>query len=514
MLPWQHIRAINEHSAKQFANVHKQTSDSYSPYDQQAASTLEQILSADSELDCQFITPRYIREIISKLPKGKSPGQDHITADLLKNAPIKVIVQLYYIFKKAIDLAHFPNCWKDATILPIKKPNKCSKLSSSYRPISLLSLLGKILEKIILTIIHKHLADNHIIINEQFGFQQNHSTILQILRITEYATLEINKNRITVASFLDLNKAFDTVWHQGLIMKMHKLNFPLHIIKMIWNYINNRKFHVKVNQTNSATHDISAGVPQGSVLGPILFNIYLNDIPKNANTQLALFADDTAIYASSWKFKQAAHYVNLHLHEILEYLDSWKLKTNTDKTVNIYFSTKNIKNPDPIIINNHPVPWAKHSKYLGLWLDRRFTWQQTIKDRIAKTYGALRYLRPLISSNSKLDTNIKLLLYKTCARPILTYGNQIWSTAAPSHRKAIQRVQNKFLKIILDKPREYPTIPLHQEANIELIQDFINRQLQQLYKPQHANPLISSIGNYNQANIPLKITRKTPRLLM
>ena len=326
--------------------------------------------------------------------------------------------------------------------------------------------------------------------------------------------MEINKNRTTVASFLDLNKAFDTVWHQGLIMKMHKLNFPLHIIKIIWSYITNRSFHVKVNQTNSAKHFISAGVPQGSVLRPILFNIYLNDIPKNANTHLALFADDTAIYASSWKIKQAAHYVNLHLHEILEYLDNWKLKINADKTVNIYFSTKRIKNPDPILVNGHPVPWAKQAKYLGLWLDRSFTWLPTIKDRIAKTYGALRCLRPLIGPHSKLNTNTKLLLYKTCARPILTYGIQIWSTAAPSHRKAVQRLQNKFLKIVLDKPREYPTIPLHQEANIELIQDLINKQLLQLYKPDHANPLISSIGNYTSATIPLKIIKNTPRLLM
>ena len=179
--------------AQQFANVHKQTSDSCSPFDQQATSTLEAISSAETELDCSFITPRYIRDLITKLPKGKSPGQDHITADLLKNAPTKIIVQLYYIFKKATILAHFPDCWKDATILPIKKPNKSSTLPSSYRPISLLSLLGKLLEKIILSTIHKHLADNHIIINEQFGFQHNHSTIMQYLGLLNTPPWKLTK---------------------------------------------------------------------------------------------------------------------------------------------------------------------------------------------------------------------------------------------------------------------------------------------------------------------------------
>jgi len=139
----------------------------------------------------------------------------------------------------------------------------------------------------------KHLQTEKIIINEQFGFRPRHSTVAQLLRITEHIALELNKKRFAAMILLDLQKAFDSVWHRGLIYKLHCIRIPEHIIGIIHNYLADRRFVVNFCGEKSSAYRVEAGVPQGSVLGPILFNIFINDIPKSRKSSLAVYADYT-----------------------------------------------------------------------------------------------------------------------------------------------------------------------------------------------------------------------------
>ena len=233
---------------------------------------------------------------------------------------------------------HFLDHWKKAVILPIPKPQKDLIFATSYRPISLLPSLGKLLEKIILTRLKNSI--NKCIIKEQFGFRKRHSTVLQLAKIIDDITKKFNLNQSTSMIALDIERAFDTVWHSALIAKMVQLNIPNYLVKLTISYLRNRSFQVKVNKTLSEIKKIPAGVPQGSLLSPTLFTIFINDIPKTTNTELSLFADDTAIKASSFKINKSFEYIQRHITILETYYQKWKIKINADKSKSIYFTKK------------------------------------------------------------------------------------------------------------------------------------------------------------------------------
>lgn len=195
-------------------------------------------------------------------------------------------------------MEYFPDSWKLAKVIPIPKSGKPPENPESYRPISLFSNLSKVFEKVLKEVILKHISENNIFINEQFGFRAHHSSTHQVLRICNH----IKSNRDIVKStgmvLLDIEKAFDTVWHDGLLYKLIHLRFPPYICKIVQSFLTRRRFVVQVNSGVSDLMFFNSGVPQGSVLAPILYNIYVSDFPKLPNCHTAIFADDTAIFSS------------------------------------------------------------------------------------------------------------------------------------------------------------------------------------------------------------------------
>ncbi|GBM42784.1 RNA-directed DNA polymerase from mobile element jockey, partial [Araneus ventricosus] len=208
---------------------------------------------------------------------------------------------------------HFPTRWKTATIIPILKPGKDPTDPVSYRPISLLPSISKIGEHILLSRLNDHLDVNNILMPEQFGFRKNLSTTHQLLRVTEFIQEGLNNKQKTGAVFLDIQKAFDRVWQDGLIYKLLNYNTPLFLVKIFHSYLSNRKFAVSVNKELSRTKTIKAGVALGSKIGPLLFALYINDMPKQFNTIISIFADDTAILARNKNHNYIQIALNRHL---------------------------------------------------------------------------------------------------------------------------------------------------------------------------------------------------------
>ncbi|GFW21084.1 probable RNA-directed DNA polymerase from transposon X-element [Trichonephila clavipes] len=189
-------------------------------------------------------------------------------------------------------LRYFPNAWKTAVVIPILKPGKNPKLADSHRPISLLPILSKLAEKIISARerLNDYLERNNILTPEQHGFHPRLSTSHQLLRVVEYIKDAIDRNLYRAAVFLDIQKAFDKVWHTGLLFKLIKYKIPPPLILLLKSYINDRSFTVKINRTYSQIKSAKAGIAQGSILGPVLFNLYVNDITKSTNTMICMYA--------------------------------------------------------------------------------------------------------------------------------------------------------------------------------------------------------------------------------
>lgn len=417
-----------------------------------------------------FTKPSEIIRIIKNFKNSKAPGKDEITNVLLKHLPKKAIVQLTYLFNACIKLSYFPSSWKNASIIPIPKPNKDHSNPANYRPISLLSCLSKIFERIILIRLNKHIRENEIIPNTQFGFRAQHSTSHQLLRITNNIKSNYSNKKSTGMVLMDIEKAFDSVWHKGLLFKLIKCNFPGYLTLLIKSFLEDRKFQVHLRMAVSQSFQIPAGVPQGSVLSPTLYNIFTSDIINLPECNIAMFADDTAIFTSSTDPEIIQDNLNSSLDLILQYYKKWKIKINVSKTQAIYFTKRRARRFLPnmdLIVDNNSIPWSNEVKYLGIVLDKKLTFKNHIDETTHKAEKYIKILYSFINRKSKLSLENKLLLYKVVFRAILLYGCAVWWKCAKTHKKKIQIIQNKCLKLIHNLPFFYSTTNLHNLDGIE-----------------------------------------------
>lgn len=504
--------------AEAFEKVHKLDINFNVLSNQQIVNEVDTFLGRQHPVDNEYYTqnlvnPAEIKSIIRKLPNNKAPGPDKTENIILKNLSKKAIVQLTHIINAIIRLQHFPRHWKIAHVIPILKPNKSSANTTSYRPISLLCSAAKLTERIILNRIQK--LDNQLQFTQpaQFGFRAKHNTVQQVARITNDVSISFNKKNITVMMLLDIQKAFDKVWTKGLIYKLIKLNFPANLIKLINSYLTDRQFQVKLNDTYSDVKNINSGVPQGSVLGPRLFTIFLHDLPEFQKTNTALFADDTAIYAHSHHAQVAGRQIQIHINMLEHYFTKWNITINPEKTEIIVFSKKHTNNRiiTPVKVYNHNITPTHTVKYLGVKLDSKLNFKNHIKHALKKAYAVMKSIYPLMVKNNSLNQNNKKLLYTTIIRPIITYAAPVWCKVSKTALKPLQVYQNKCLRLILNADRYTRITELHEQTEIEYIQDHINRIAQTFYKTQlHTSPLTRDITKIRQHNIDPTYIHKLP----
>lgn len=442
-------------------------------------------------------TPKEISQLIRKLKIKKSPGKDKVPNILLKNLPKKGIVLLMHILRACLKLSYFPNTWKIAKVTPLPKPNKDKSNASNYRPISLLSSLSKIFEKIILCRLNEYLTENQIILNEQFGFRKGHSTNHQLLRVTQFIHNSLSKKHSTGMLTFDIEKAFDSVWHKGLLHKLFKLKVPLYLIKIISSFISNRSFFVSISDSDSPTYNIVAGLPQGSVLSPTLFNVFTADLDITASDK-GLFADDTAIFSAAKNPNKIIKNLNNASKQLSDYCSKWKIKLNPSKTQAIYFTKKRANRWLPsneVTVLGSKIPWSSDVKYLGVTMDKTLNFSRHTNLTIEKALKFLGIIFPIINQKSNLNQRNKITIYKSILRSILLYACPVWSTCAESHLNKLQLIQNKCLRLILRVPFNHPTFDLHLKAKIQPLKTQIQKiNLKFKEKLQMSdNPLIRSL---------------------
>lgn len=448
-----------------------------------------------------------IKTTAKTFSNDKAPGEDEITYRVIKNLSNKAFTQLTSIINAIIKQQYFPSTWKRAVIIPIAKPGKDVTLPGSYRPISLLSGLSKLTEKIILKRLEKMDKKLRITPNNQFGFRSGHSTTHQIARIITDIKAHFNKHQNTTMMLLDMQKAFDRVWTEGLIYKMSIQQIPLYMCRLIHSYLTKRTFTVRINNAKSHPKTIAAGVPQGSVLGPKLYTLYISDLPLFEKTKTAVYADDTAIYSHSYYTDVARKQLQIHNNILQPYFKKWKLTMNAEKTEIINFTKKftNNKIYTNLKIQEQTITPVHNVKYLGVILDDKLTFREHIASVIKKGYISLKYAYPLMVS-TKLTTQTKVLIYKTIIRPILTYAGPAWCGAAPTNIRKLQRFENKCLRLAVGAGRYIRLHDLYEQADITRLTDHIQEQAQVLYTKTTTsnNPLISDITSHREEHGRLK----------
>lgn len=449
--------------------------------------TFTESTRADSDVTgyMHFVSPKRLKEIVKGLKNKKSSGFDQISNAVLRKLPPLAVKLMVVLFNNCLNISYFPEQWKIANIIPIRKPNKNPVELVSYRPISLLSNLGKLLEKIILGWIIFELEDKKLMSSCQFGFRRSHSTNHALLTMSEDIIQGLNDRKFTIAVFLDSEKAFDTVWITGLIWKMKfKFNMNDNLCFILYNYLRDRSFKVTVNGKISTPFKMLEGTPQGSIISPILYSIFTLDIPRHNDPKkprLTQFADDTATYHSSRTLKSAAKRINEYLKEIADYYDLWKIRLNPSKSEAIIFREpsprcgrniiareRNIK----IEINSVIVPKKRKVKYLGVYFNYLWKFSDHAKYIVEKTHGAKNLLYPILNSNSGIDPSIKLLCYKQLIRPIITYGFPTWFNAPKTRIEKIKTLERNCLRQCVNfirTPDEYKYISnseLYSRSNV------------------------------------------------
>ena len=507
--------------ANTFANTLEST---FTPHrEQNAAFTLEtedivrNFLKNPPKTEIRKTNIHELKWQIKHLPDRKAPGPDGIQNIVIKHLPEVAIEFMVRIINGIFLTKYYPKAWKEARILLFPKPKKNHRDPANYRPISLLNTMSKLAEKIISKRLNNSLKILGIIRNEQCGFRRGHSTTMQLMRHVENITRGYNQNRATVALYLDIQQAFDKVWHTGLIRKMIDYNIDDGLVCLISNYLSDRKFHTKWENELSNIKDINSGVAQGSIIGPTLFNIYINDIPhlsQHNNSAMHIFADDTLITGQSHRPENAVSQVQQTMALIEPWLEKWKIRINPQKCQAIIFSKKwaHIRERcTPIRINGCDISWSTEAKYLGIILDQKLLFKNQIQTSVNKAYGMLNRLFPIINYKSKLHYQVGLVIYKALLRSMVTYACPIWGQASKVHTKKIQIFQNKCLRLITHLPKFISIDILHRETRMETIQEFIESAAKKFYCSikEHDNELIGNLGNYEPRNY----KHKTPKSL-
>ncbi|GBO18286.1 putative RNA-directed DNA polymerase from transposon BS [Araneus ventricosus] len=315
----------------------------------------------DNQIDNpKCIQPSEVIKFIKKLNIKKACGFDCITNKMLRNLLCTMIFEITEIINNIFKFSCFPKAWKTAVVVPILKPGKDPIQPENYRPISLLS---KLTENFILDKLNVHLVENKILCPEQFGFRKSLNTTHQLLRVVEYITSGFEKGECTEAVFLDIQKAFDRVWIQGLIHKLIRYKTPPHLLHLLKSYLEERKFAVKIGNSISEVKILGAGIPQGGKIFQVFYSLYVNDIPKTHKTLLGIYADDTAILAKNKNHKYTAAALNQHLAKMDDWFLKWKIALNANKTEAVYFAKFRRKHKQIVKIKNQTITWSQQAKY-------------------------------------------------------------------------------------------------------------------------------------------------------
>ena len=361
-----------------------------------------------------------VQKKLKNLNPNKSPGPDKLHSRILKELYSVLDKPLAILFQNTLKKGKLPDEWKHAIVTAIFKKGDKRK-PNNYRPVSLTCIICKIIESIIRDKLMEYMESNNLFSNKQFGFLNGRSTVLQLLTVLDKWTKIIDEGGTIDCVYFDFKKAFDKVPHQRLIHKAEQYGIKGDIINWIKSFLDSRTQQVVINGELSEPKNVTSGIPQGSVLGPLLFVIFINDLPDQVKSDMFLFADDTKIFRRI-STKQDEVILQEDINEMVKWADQWQLEFHPDKCVKMSINNKELENRtynmDDVILRN-----VKQEKDIGVIVDDQLKFEDHMYEKIKKANNMMGLIR---RSFIHLDEEMFLKLYKALVRPHLEYANVIW----------------------------------------------------------------------------------------
>ena len=356
-----------------------------------------------SSITSIHITRQEVIDIIQSLKRHKACGFDLSNHILLKESIEIMSLPLSILFNKSLSLEKFPDKWKMANVTPIYKSKEPNQVSN-YGPKSLLSCLGKVFERCIFKHVYNYLHNNNVISMYQSGFTPGNSTTNQLVSIYHDVCTALDDHKDIQLIFFDISKAFDKVWHKGLLFKMESIGIKHSLLNWFQDYLHLRKQRVVINGKTSSWKTINAGVPQGSVLGPLLFLIYINDISMHLSSRASLFADNTSLSKHISDYDTDSGELQNDLNIIENWTKQWKVKFNPLKSDALFISRRLNRRDDTVFVfQDHAVNNVKEHRHLGLVWSNNGSWKNhllTIINKAAKRVDMLRALKYKLNKTS------------------------------------------------------------------------------------------------------------------
>ena len=422
-----------------------------------------------------------LERVFGNFKTSKGSGPDGIANYFLKIGLPVIAVSLCDIFNLSIATGVFPNSWKIAKVAPIFKSGQSTD-RSNYRPISVLPFLSRTFEKLVYNHLYDYLDKNRLLFSKQSGFRSLHSVVTCLLNCTNEWYINMDKGQYTAMVFIDLKKAFDTVDHEILLKKLTK--YGIIGLENNWfaSYLDNRMQFCRVNGVSSMLENINCGVPQGSCLGPLLFLIYINDLPFCLqNSNVTMYADDTTISYSSNNIDELNNYLNRDLNCLEHWLQGNKLSLNVIKTqAMVVGSRPNLKKiaegkvqSPSFVIGDSQIEIVEKTKYLGIQLDQHLIWDEHtrfLRAKVSRAIGFLKYAKKILPQETLSQ------IYSGVVEPHFRYCCSVWGSCGESRRLTLQKLQNRAARIVTNSSYDAPADALIQRLNWPDIAEIIKRE--------------------------------------
>jgi len=475
----------------------------------------KQYLQTPSTHSCTFesISENDILDIINKMDNKSSSGFDCISNKILKYIKHEISKALTVIINQMLANGIFPTSLKISKIIPLHKKGDLNSLNN-YRPISLLPTLSKIFERVIYNQLYNYFTRKNLLSEQQYGFRSKHSTELAAIKLVDYITQQIDQKKTPVNVYIDLSKAFDTLNFNILLYKLHYYGVTGAAFELLKSYLTDRKQYVKYNTIESNLTYIKTGVPQGSILGPLLFSIYINDLVITSNTfKFLMYADDTTIYFNLEDFSNdnLEDDVTNELNKINTWLRQNRLSLNAEKTKCMVFHThqKHVR-PVTFSIDGEPIEQVHYFKFLGIMFDEHLTWKNHINmvtSKLSKINGILSRVKHIFPQHALLS------IYNSLFLSHINYGLLLWG----SQTAKVYTLQKKAIRTITGSEYLTHSEPLFKALDLLKINDLYKLRMLKFYYnlsyhklPSYYDKYLDVINENSTHQYELRATARPP----